>query len=229
MQGRLITFEGGEGAGKTIQIRKFKEYLEAEGNKVILTREPGGLGSRLAESVRSMLLNPDHTEMANKAEFFLFMAARAQHVKEVIAPAIAKGYIVLSDRYYDSTWVYQHHARGVVSEPEFMYCNSIAITHENIMYIPNMTYMLEIPVEIGHARAKQRNKRSGDQTEARIDNEDLTFHRTVNEGYAIRARMAEVKSRIWLIDADDTIENIQENIQDCYRTFIKLANNKGDL
>jgi thymidylate kinase len=110
-----------------------------------------------------------------------------------------------------------------------MYCNSIAITHENIMNIPNMTYMLEIPVEIGHARAKQRNKRSGDQTEARIDNEDLTFHRTVNEGYAIRARMAEVKSRIWLIDADDTIENIQENIQDCYRTFIKLANNKGDL
>jgi dTMP kinase len=215
----FITFEGGEGAGKTIQIKLLKQYLEEEGKRVMLTREPGGLGSRLAENIRAMLLNPDHSEMAHKAEFFLFMAARAQHVKEVIAPALAAGYTVLSDRYYDSTWVYQHHARGVVTEPEFTYCNDIAITYENKMYIPDMTYMLEIPVEIGHARALQRNKRADDHSEARFDNEDLTFHRTVNEGYAFRARMAEVSRRMWLIDADNTIENIQIMIQDCYRKF----------
>jgi dTMP kinase len=216
--GLFITYEGGEGCGKTTQIKLFKEYLESEGNEVVLTREPGGCP--LADKIRAMLLDPDHTNMSNKTEFFLFMAGRAQHVQEVIAPALAAGKTVLCDRYYDSTAVYQVHTRHTVSPKEFEYSNSLAITHEGKLYRPNITFMLDIDVTIGHGRALARNTYLKDSSEARIDNEHIEFHTRVNEGYRKIAEDPDNVDRIIRIDANASIEEVQTKLQHKFQTEV---------
>jgi dTMP kinase len=211
----FITMEGGEGCGKTTQLRMFAEYLRSEGQQVIVTREPGG--PPLAESIRALLLNPDHSTMSFKTEFFLFMAARAQHVKETIAPALASGAVVLSDRYYDSTWAYQVYTRKIVSGAEFSHCNWMAISYEDRSYVPDITFMLDIDVEVGHARALARNNEKHDHSEARFDNEKLAFHTSVNEAYRLLASADENRGRMRRIDANDTIENVQKQIQKMWK------------
>lgn len=210
----MVTFCGGEGCGKTTQIKLLKNYLIEGGHNVILTREPGG--SPLAEKIRAMLLDPENSEMNHKTEFLLFLAARSQHIQDTIAPHLEKGYIVLCDRYYDSSYVYQHHARGIVNYEDFRRLNNWAITVDipeddsKIMYVPNLTFVLDVDVQVGHKRALARNHHVNDHSEARIDNEHLDFHTKVNEGFRIRATHS---NRFSLIDANRTVNEIHESIK----------------
>ena len=111
MKGTFITFEGIDGCGKSTQIARLVEALEMSDSEVVLVREPGG--TRLSEDIRLLLLNPSNTEMCDECELLLYEASRAQLVQEVIRPALARGAIVLCDRFYDSTYAYQHGARGL--------------------------------------------------------------------------------------------------------------------
>jgi dTMP kinase len=220
-EGKFITFEGGEGSGKTTQIKMFRQYLEEQGLTVVQTREPGGTGCVLAESIRAMLLNPDNKEMNFTTEFFLFMAARAQHVQDVIAPALARGWIVLCDRFADSTWAYQIWARQTVKPYNFTYCNNMAITFGGRSYTPDLTFMLDIDFAVGMTRALERNKRADDQSEARFDNEQFEFHRLVNEGFKLIASSDENKGRIYRVDASTSIEQVGAQIINGWITKIK--------
>jgi dTMP kinase len=119
----FISMEGGEGCGKTTQVKKFCTWLTMLGHEVVQTREPGGMGSPLAESIRAMLLNPANV-IDHRAEVLLFLAARAQHLHDVIIPALAANKIVVTDRFHDSTFCYQHYARNAVSAQEFNTMNA---------------------------------------------------------------------------------------------------------
>jgi dTMP kinase len=191
-------------------------YLEKKGFKVTLTREPGGTGCKIAEAIRAMLLNPDHIELCHRSEFLLFLAARAQHIQDVIAPALDAGHIVLCDRYFDSSWAYQLYARNIVGELAFEEMGDWAMRHKDKIYYPDLTLMLDVNVEIGSFRANQRNRRAEDQKETRIDNEALEFHTKVNEGYRKRALL--VGPRIVTIDANRSIDAIQVDVQEAFET-----------
>lgn len=222
MSGKFITFEGGEGCGKTTQIKLFREWLESKGQLVVQTREPGGTGCPLAEQIRAILLNPENADMSHTTEFFLFMAARAQHVQQVIAPALEEGSIVLSDRFMDSTFAYQCYTRRIVADKEFVYCNNMALTYASDFYIPDITFILDVDVEVGVKRALDRNKRNGDQSEARFDNEDLHFHKAVNSGFRYLASLESNQGRIQVIDANESVENVQKQIREGFKLIYNV-------
>lgn len=166
-QGRFITFEGPDGAGKTTQIARVQAWLEASGHTVVRTREPGG--DAVGERVRALLLS---TDMTPEAEFLLFAAARAQNVAEVVEPALAAGSVVLCDRFTDSSLAYQGHARGL--SLEFVRAANAFATRGRV---PDRTVLLDLPAEVG----TERRRREGDGN--RLDNETLAFHRAVRAGY----------------------------------------------
>ena len=184
--GVFITVEGGDGAGKTTLAKSLAECLNASGCAVRLTFEPGGtlLGARL----RSLVLDPD-LEMGDWVETWLFLAARASHVHDVLVPALQAGDLVLSDRYTDSTLAYQGFGRGLDLD---RLRNLNAEATEGLS--PDLTLMLDIPAEAGLARTRTR---STDRD--RIGDADLAFHRRVNEGF--RSLAFEHAERIRLIDA----------------------------
>lgn len=165
--GILIAFEGGEGSGKSTQIDRLASWLRERGHSVVVTREPGG--SAIGEKIRAMVLDPASTEMDHKTEALLYAAARAQHVVEVIGPALDKGAIVLCDRYLDSSVAYQGIARGI-GEDDVLRLNAWA-TDETI---PDLVILLHVDPEIGLKRSAGSD---------RMEMEDLAFHRKVAEGY----------------------------------------------
>lgn len=168
-QGLFITFEGGEGAGKSTQIRLLKERLEAAGYTVTQLREPGG--TPIGEDIRSILLDTGNTAMAPWTELFLYEAARAQLVEEVIRPALERGEVVLCDRFFDSTTVYQGMARGLgveqVQQANALACNGL---------VPDRTILLRLDTETGLDRATRKEA-------DRIEQEGLDFHQKVHEGF----------------------------------------------
>ena len=180
MAGLFVTFEGVEGAGKTTQIRLLREALEAEGVDVCVTREPGG--DAVAEGVRSLLLRE---EIVPRAELLLFLASRAQNVEKVIRPHLAAGGVVLCDRYIDSSVAYQGVARGLGRE-QVEHLNVFA-THD---LLPDITFLLDLPPEIGLARQKELN---------RMEQESLAFHQRVREGFLQSA--ANNVARFCVLDA----------------------------
>ena len=184
--GAFITVEGGEGAGKTTLARSLAECLRASGREVRLTFEPGGtdLGRRL----RSLLLDPA-LEIGDWDETWLFLAARASHVHDVIGPALAAGELVFSDRFSDSTLAYQGYGRGLELE-RLRRLNAEACQG----LTPDLTLLLDVPAELGLRRARQRSS-DGD----RIGDADLAFHQRVNAGF--RQLAAEHVERIVSIDA----------------------------
>lgn len=185
LPGTFITVEGGDGAGKTTLARALTECLRSSGHEVRLTFEPGGtaLGTRL----RSLVLDPDLT-MSDWDETWLFLAARASHVHEVLIPALEAGEIVLSDRYCDSTLAYQGYGRGLELE------RLSALNREATQGLsPDLTLLLDIPAELGLARTRARSS-LGD----RIGDADLAFHQQVNAGF--RKLAAEQPDRVCLID-----------------------------
>jgi len=201
--GLFITFEGPEGSGKTTQIRLLGEYLAACGYPVLLTREPGG--TPLAERLRGVLKNHHDAEpLQPGTELLLMEAARHQHVKNVIAPALAEGKIVLCDRFFDSTTAYQGGARGIdgaVVEA----LNDFAVAGCR----PRLTFLLDLTPEAGFRRTGKRPETQGEYD--RFEEEDLAFHRRVRESFLAIARRD--AKRIRLIDADRDVNEIQLEIR----------------
>jgi dTMP kinase len=171
--GKLITFEGGEGAGKSTQARYLAERLRASGHAVVVTREPGG--TPLGESIRELILS---SRPAGMTEFLLFAAARAEHVAQRIAPALAAGQWVICDRFIDSTRVYQGRLAGI--DPAFV----SAVESATLAGVrPALTVLLDLPAEIGLERALKRGGAN------RFDCADLSFHQELREGFLDIARV----------------------------------------
>ena len=200
MTGLFITFEGGEGCGKSTQIAALKARLEAMGKTVVKTREPGG--TALGESVRNLLQYDDAGQgMSPEAELLLFAASRAQHVRELIAPAIAEGQIVLCDRFLDSTTVYQGVARAIDSK-KVDTINQFAIGDTN----PDLTILIDLPPEIGLARVHARSDGQLD----RMEKEAIEFFQAVRQGYLDLAK-SEPK-RFLVLDGSQSVEELETQI-----------------
>lgn len=166
----FISFEGTEGVGKTTLIRKIHQYFEQQGKEVVLTREPGG--TPLAEQIRTLLLAVNHDEkMSNDTELLLIYAARAQHLQQVILPALAAGKIVLSDRFTDASFAYQCAGRGL-SQEKLQLLNQAFVAK-----MPNITFWLDAPIELGMTRARERGALD------RFEQEKLSFFAKVRAGY----------------------------------------------
>lgn len=172
----FITFEGVEGCGKTTQLRLLKERLEAAGEKVVATREPGGCA--IADQMRAILLDAKNSAITPLAELLLYAAARAQHVREVIVPALDRGEVVLCDRFTDATVAYQGHGRGLdLAVIEKL--NRLAT--ENLQ--PALTVLIDCPVETGLSRARARIEATSGAREERFELESILFHERVRSGY----------------------------------------------
>jgi len=194
VKGHLITLEGGEGAGKTSVIPSLKTALEQKGYQVQITREPGGI--QISEHIRDIILDPDNTTMDARTEVLLYAAARRQHLVEKVLPALEAGYIVLCDRFIDSSLAYQGYARGVGID-EVLNINAFAIQN----CTPTLTLFFDIPPEEGLKRIAL-NK---DRERNRLDLEAITFHEKVYEGYQLLTKQF---SRIQTIDARQTLDQV---------------------
>lgn len=197
----FITCEGGEGVGKTTLISRLKRELLSKGFEVVVTREPGG--SKLGEYIRQWLLNRDfNISIGNKAELLLFLAARAQHIEELIKPALAEGKIVLCDRFNDSTVAYQGFARGLGREPVQALCDLVC---DRVM--PDLTFFIDVDPKIGLARTQRSHKENAKAGEVdRIEAEKLEFHQKVREGLQELAKL--YPERIYTLDGTGSINSV---------------------
>ena len=179
--GFFITFEGIEGCGKTTQIGHLTAYLEKTKRPFLLTREPGG--TAIGDRIRQILLSSENSKLEPAAELFLYMAARVQHIRQVVLPALQEGKIVLCDRYADATFAYQGYGRGLD-------LSWIEETHRRVLgsVKPQLTFLLDLPVEEGLRRAWKRMENQAVK-EDRFEKEALAFHQRVREGYLLLARM----------------------------------------
>ncbi len=198
--GKLISFEGSEGSGKSTQIARLAEHLQKLGREVIATREPGG--TEIGEQVRNILIhNHRGDEMCPETELLLFTAARAQLVREVIAPALLRGAVVLSDRYLDSSTVYQGVARNLAPDPVNQ-INRFAVG--NVM--PHLTIVLDVPTEVSLQRIRQRASDLPD----RMERENIEFYNKVREGYLLLAR--QWPERVVVMDGTQSANALEEQI-----------------
>lgn len=195
-KGYFITFEGGDGAGKSTQINRLMEHLENCGFDVILTREPGG--TDIGEKIRNIILDPENKEMDAVTEAMLYAASRAQHVAQVIKPAIEEGKIVICDRFIDSSIAYQGFGRGLGDSVSII--NSYAVGE----YMPDKTVLLKLKPQLGNKRISTREK-------DRIELEAESFHQAVFEGYETLEKM--YPERIIGVDATGTIDEIHDIIR----------------
>ena len=174
--GYFITFEGIEGSGKTTQIKLLASHLELLGYQVVMTREPGGCP--ISDKIRSILLDADNHKMYPLTELFLYAAARAQHVAEIIKPALESGCIVLCDRFTDATIAYQSFGRGIeldmIETINTLACQTLR---------PDLTVLIDCDPDIGLMRARQRIEAASGPREERFELEALEFHRRVRAGY----------------------------------------------
>lgn len=196
--GLFITFEGVEGCGKSTQIALLARDLENRGRDVVVTREPGG--TPVAEAIRSVLLDPANTGMKSTTELLLYAAARAQHVEEVIRPALSDGKIVLCDRYADSTTAYQGAGRGLSMEL-LKQLHTIATGGT----WPDLTVVIDVPAEVGLARAAGARQRD------RIEQEAVSFHESVRAGFLSIA--AESPDRVKVVDGTRPVDEVRESIK----------------
>ena len=192
----FISFEGTEGVGKTTLIHKIHQYFEQQGKEVVLTREPGG--TPMAEQIRALLLAVNHDEqMSHDTELLLMYAARAQHLQQVILPALAAGKIVLSDRFTDASFAYQCAGRGL-SQEKLQLLNQTFVTQ-----MPNITFWLDAPIEIGMTRARERGALD------RFEQEKLSFFAKVRAGYETLCKAE--PERIKRLDATQNADVVFEN------------------
>ena len=196
MRGRFITFEGVEGCGKSIQLARLRVWMEEAGVSVLATREPGG--TKIGEGIRELLLAPRSARLEAAAELLLFEADRAQHVREVIRPALGAGVHVLCDRFFDSTTAYQAFGRGL-DERMVLELNRVASGG----LVPDLTLLLSVSLEKGLARV--RGGCAGD----RIEGESLAFHRRVQAGFAELAKREPERFRVV---AEGTIQGVHEAV-----------------
>lgn len=210
--GFFITFEGIEGCGKSTQVRLLSKALEETGINCIVTREPGG--TSIGSKIRDILLNPDHKGMSTEAELLLYAADRAQHVREVIKPSIDNGKVVVCDRFSDATLAYQGFGRGL-DMATIRDLNLIA----SLGIRPDLTLLLDCPVEMGIGRALARNAKNSHIRDDRFEREALAFHQKVREGYLSIAKSE--PDRIKVIDACQDVETMQSEIWEVVNEMLK--------
>ena len=204
-RGKFITLEGGEGVGKTTNLNFIKDYLKQHAISVVVTREPGG--TVLAEKIRHLLLDKDSEAISEHAELLMIFAARAQHIKHVIEPALAKGAWVLCDRFTDATYAYQGGGRNMrVSTIEWL---------ENLVQgnlRPDLTVLLDAPVEVGIERARERGAFD------RFESEKISFFEQVRRAYLLQAELH--PERIKLIKANQSLADVQRALIDVIGAFL---------
>lgn len=203
MPGLFITFEGGEGSGKTTQLKTLLAHLRSAGRDVVETRDPGG--TPIGKQIRELLLDRENAEMAPAAELLLYEASRAQLVYEVIRPALSRGRIVLCDRFTDSTVAYQGYGRGL----DLALIGRLnALATEGLR--PDLTFLLDLDPAAGLARATQRVTERQERHD-RIEVEVLAFHRRVRSGY--QAIAAAESERVIVLDASRGMGEIAGHIR----------------
>jgi len=197
MKGRFITVEGIEGVGKTTNIDFIQQQLRAAGRDLVLTREPGG--TPLGEAVRGLLLDPAYTGMDSNCELQLMFAARAEHLAKVVWPALEKGQWVLCDRFTDATYAYQGGGRGIDTDV-------IARLEQLVQgdFRPDLTLLLDVPVEVGLARASKRGALD------RFEQEKVEFFERVRTAYLDMAERSPERYRV--IDASEPLEVVQRKL-----------------
>jgi len=204
--GKFLTLEGSEGAGKSTNLAFMAEYLRSKSIEVITTREPGG--TEIGEAVRGILLNKDYTEMHPDTELLLMFAARAQHIREKILPALEQGKWVISDRFTDASYAYQGAARKMgferIAEIE---------TWVQQGFFPDCTLVLDLPIEMGMQRVRSRGG-DGD----RFEEEQQAFFETVRQAYLQRA--TDNPDRYSVIDASQSLQAVQKLIQTALDSLI---------
>lgn len=201
MKGRFITIEGIEGVGKTTNIEFVKTWMTKQKIEFVSTREPGG--TELGEQLRELLLHGG--EVCSQSELLMMFASRAQHLEQVIKPAIAEGKWVICDRFTDSTYAYQGGGREMKTD---VIAQLEQLVHGNFQ--PHLTLLLDAPVEIGRARAAKRSVAD------RIEAEDLSFFNRVRDMFLTRAQAAE---RFTVIDATQSLDAVQADIKKCLETL----------
>lgn len=211
----FVTFEGIEGCGKSTQITRLARTLTEAGRAVTVTREPGGCA--LGRTLRAILLSTETRDLSDRAELFLYLADRAQHVATVIRPALAAGEVVLCDRFADSTVAYQGFGRGLdVDLLERLNAVAVAGTW------PGCTLLLDLDPETGLARARARNAAQGAAIdEGRFEAETLAFHARVRQGYLTLAAAHPERYRI--IDAGRAIETVAGEVWDTVRARLEAV------
>ena len=204
MKGKFITVEGIEGVGKSTNIEFIRQQLAASGKDVRVTREPGG--TPLGEAIRGLLLNPEYTGMSPDCELQLMFAARAEHLARVIKPAMEAGQWVLCDRFTDATWAYQGGGRGLDAA-------KIAALEDLVQgdFRPDITLLLDVPVEIGLERARKRG------TLDRFEQETVDFFERVRQAYLVMAGKQDGRFRV--IDASQPLEAVQNQLKEVLRSL----------
>lgn len=211
-KGIFITIEGGEGAGKTTLIERLSEALRQMGYKVMATREPGGIP--IAEQIRTVILNPDHTMMDARTEALLYAAARRQHLVEKVLPALEQDCVVICDRFIDSSLAYQGYARELGMD-EVWEINKFAIQHT----MPELTLYLDVSPEVGLSRIMA----SADRELNRLDLERHSFHERVREGYK---RLTErFPERIVTVNADLKPDDVFKKVMQVIESRVGLSPN----
>ncbi len=201
---KFISFEGGEGTGKSTIIKAVSDYLDQKKVDYIVTREPGGV--EISEAIRNIILDKKNTKMDARCEALLYAASRIQHLKEKVIPAINSNKIVICDRYVDSSLAYQGIARNIgINEVENI--NMFAMD-----YLPEKTILIDVSPEIALKRIKENNRETD-----RLDLESMEFHKKVYEGYLMVAE--KYKNRIVKIDGNRCLEDI---IKDCIKEIDKV-------
>jgi len=190
----FITFEGGEGTGKSTLVQIISKQLEEKGYEVVLTREPGGKGSLMAEKIRQLVLSPEYKEVNAHTEALLYAASRAQHLDEVITPALKENKIVICDRYLDSSLAYQAYARGLGLD------YVLNINRYALDKLPDLTFYIDLDPKVGLDRIKDRTKND------RLDQEKMAFHEQVRAGYL--ELVDKYPKRIHVIDGNKSIAEI---------------------
>ena len=204
-RGQFITVEGVEGAGKSTQLHFIESYLRQAGKSLVVTREPGG--TPLGEEIREILLQPREDGMAGNTELLLMFAARAEHLSQKILPALDAGQWVLCDRFTDATYAYQGGGRGLNK--------SLILDLENLIqgdHRPDMTIYLDLPVETGLKRARERGGLD------RFEREDLQFFESVRQAYLDRSRQLTNIYRV--IDAGQTIDEVEHQVKQALDAFL---------
>ena len=208
MKGRFITVEGADGSGKTTHLDFMQRWLSERGAQVVRTREPGG--TALGELLRGILLDNADTPMSARAELMLIFAARTQHLDEVIVPALEAGRWVLCDRFTDATYAYQGGGRGIAAEA------IEALEHwAQGALSPDLTVLLDVPVEVGLARAQQRDGDTGQPD--RFESQSNAFKQAVRDAYLARAER--FARRIKRVDARAGIERVRAELATVLETF----------
>jgi dTMP kinase len=207
----FITFEGMEGCGKTTQIQRLEKFLTDHEIPVLFTLEPGGTG--IGSNIRRVLLDTENKNIAPLAELLLYEADRAQHIEEMIKPALNEGKWVVCDRFFDATVAYQGSARGQDMK-------LIRFLNEKVTQgiRPDLTFLLDCPVQTGLKRALRRNLSVHDDGQDRFEKEKEQFHHKVREGYLVLARQN--KKRFKVIDATRSVEEMALEISDHIMPFV---------